>query len=126
VHRQAQLLEREEWCVGYQGADLVFCREDGTWLHPDGFSRTLRRLVAKTTVPKIRFHDLRHTHATIALKAGVPVKVVAECLAHENPAITMKQYAHVIPGMQADAARVVASTVRNATPRSTAKERQCR
>lgn len=70
--------------------------------------------MAKTTLPSIRLHDLRHTHATIALKAGVPIKVITERLGHEDPAFTMKQYAHVIPGMQADAARVVASTVRNA------------
>ena len=68
--------------------------------------------------PRIRLHDLRHTHATIALKAGVPIKVISERLGHENPAFTMKQYAHVIPGMQADAARVVASAVRDAMPES--------
>ena len=65
-------------------------------------------------------HDFRHTHATIALKAGVPVKVITERLGNENPAFTLKQYAHVIPGMQADTARVVASTVRDATSGSAA------
>ncbi len=74
--------------------------------------------MAKTSIPRIRLHDLRHTHATIALKAGVPIKVITERLGHENPAFTMKQYAHVIPGMQAEAARIVASTVRDATPAS--------
>jgi integrase len=59
-----------------------------------------------------------HTHTSIALKAGVPVKVITERLGHESPAFTLKQYAHVIPGMQADAARTVASTIRHATPRS--------
>lgn len=48
----------------------------------------------------------------------MPVKVITERLGHENPAITTKQYARAIPGMQADAARVVASAVRDATPRS--------
>jgi integrase len=113
-HRNSQRLDREELGADYQDSDLVFCTEDGTWLHPDSFSQAFGRLVAKTTLPSIRLHDLRHTHATIALKAGVPIKVITERLGHEDPAFTMKQYAHVIPGMQADAARVVASTVRNA------------
>jgi integrase len=60
----------------------------------------------------------RHAHATIALKTGIPVTVITERLGHENPAFTMKQYAHAIPGMRADAARVVASAVRDAAPRS--------
>ena len=67
-------------------------------------------------LPRIRLHDLRHTHATIALQAGVPVKVIAERLGHEDPAFTMKQYAHVIPGMQANAARLIADTVDTPTP----------
>lgn len=53
-----------------------------------------------------------HTHATIALRAGVPVKVISERLGHETPAFTMAQYAHVIPGMQAEAASQVADLVR--------------
>jgi len=118
AHRDAQRLEREESGADYQVSDLVFCMEDGTWFHPDSFSQAFGRLVASTTLPRIRLHDLRHTHATIALKAGVPIKVISERLGHENPAFTMKQYAHVIPGMQADAARVVASAVRDAMPES--------
>ena len=102
----------------YQDSDLILCMEDRTWLHPDSFSQTFGRLVAKASLPTIRLHDLRHTHATIALKAGIPVKVITERLGHENPAFTLKQYAHVIPGMQADAARLVASTVRDAMPES--------
>ncbi len=53
----------------------------------------------------------RVAHVTIALKAGVPIKVIGERFGHENPAFTMKQYAHVIPGMQAEAAALVAALV---------------
>lgn len=63
-----------------------------------------RRLVDKSTLPRIRLHDLRHTHASILLKAGVPVKVVSERLGHSSPAFTMTVYQHVLPGMQSDAA----------------------
>ena len=56
-------------------------------------------------------HGLRHTHATVGLALGVPAKVVTERLGHENVAFTLKQYAHVLPGMQADAARRIATAV---------------
>jgi len=56
-------------------------------------------------VPVIRLHDLRHTHGTLLIQAGVPVKVVSEPLGHGHPAFTIETYQHVLPGMQADAAR---------------------
>ncbi len=111
THRQRQQFERAEWGSDYLGQDLVFCKEDGTPMHPHTFSQAFDRLVAKTDLPRIRLHDLRHTHATIALRAGVPVKVITERLGHETPAFTLKQYAHVIPGMQAEAAAAVAELV---------------
>jgi len=60
---------------------------------------------------RTRLHDLRHTHATILLKAGVPVKVVSERLGHSSPAFTMTVYQHVLPGMQADAAATFSAAV---------------
>ncbi|MGO9582345.1 MAG: tyrosine-type recombinase/integrase [Acidimicrobiales bacterium] len=54
-------------------------------------------------------HDLRHTHATLLLKAGIPIKVVSERLGHATPAFTMSTYQHVLPGMQAEAARTFAA-----------------
>ena len=111
AHRQRQQIDREEWGTDYQDNDLVFCKEDGSPIHPHTFSQAFERLVAKMDLRTIRLHDLRHTHATIALKAGVPIKVISERLGHENPAFTMKQYAHVIPGMQAEAAALTARLV---------------
>ena len=64
-------------------------------------------------VPTIRLHDLRHTHGSLLIKDGIPVKVVSEPLGHANIAFTMQTYQHVLPGMQADAAR---STERLAKP----------
>jgi len=114
AHRLSQEQEREEWGSDYHDRDLVFCKENGTPIHPHTFSQAFERLVAGSDLPKIRLHDLRHTHATIALKAGVPVKVISERLGHETPAFTMKQYAHVIPGMQAEGAAMIAALVRTA------------
>jgi len=84
---------------------LVFCREDGQPYHPDFVRQSFERRVRSSNVTRIRFHDLRHTHATLMLQAGVPPKVVSERLGHATVAFTMEIYAHVIPGMQADAAQ---------------------
>lgn len=88
-------------------ADLVFT-PDGVWVHSDIFSQIFDRKVEKLDVPTISLHDLRHTHAKIMLKTGVPVKVVSERLGHVSGAFTMSVYQHVLPGMQAEAAAVFA------------------
>ncbi len=93
--------------------DLVFVKADGTSMHPDIFSQLFDRTVAKIDVPAISLHDLRHTHATLLLKAGVHVKVVSERLGHANVAFTMNVYQHVLPGMQAEAADIFSLLVHN-------------
>jgi integrase len=112
AHQQQQTQEREEWGADYQDRDLIVAREDGSPIHPHSFSQSFARLVRRASLRTIRLHDLRHTHATLALQAGVPVKVISERLGHESPAFTLKQYAHVIPGMQATAASLVAELVK--------------
>lgn len=111
THRAALLAERAAWGSGYVESNLVFCREDGSCVHPDLFTQMFDRLVVRSGLRRIRLHDLRHTHATIALRAGVLVKVISERLGHESPAFTLKQYVHVIPGMQAEVAALVAKLV---------------
>lgn len=110
-HRRRQAEEKLAWGPAYQALGLVFTREDGSPIHPDGFSQAFRKHVARASLPSIRLHDLRHTHATLALKAGVPVKVISERLGHADVAFTMNTYAHAIPGMQAEAAALVAALV---------------
>ena len=73
---------------------------------PHSISQTFNRIVKRAEVPRIRLHDLRHTHGTLLIKAGVPVKVVSERLGHGNPAFTIDTYQHILPGMQAEAAGV--------------------
>ncbi len=91
----------------------MFVKADGTSPHPDVFSQLFDRTVAKIDVPDISLHDLRHTHATLLLKAGVNVKVVSERLGHANIAFTMHVYQHVLPGMQAAAADTFSLLLRN-------------
>ena len=117
AHQSRQTAEREEWADDYEDSDLVFCREDGSPIHPHSLSQAFERLVKNSGLRRIRLHDLRHTHATIAVRAGVPVKVISERLGHESPAFTLKQYAQVMPGMQAEAAKEIAAVVMGASMR---------
>ncbi len=89
--------------------DYVFAYDDSSPIHPQVVSDAFKKLVARSGLPRIRFHDLCHTHATLLLKAGVPIKVVSERLGHATPAFTMATYQHVLPGMQAEAARTFAA-----------------
>lgn len=70
-----------------------------------------RAVVRTAPVPPLRLHDLRHTHATLMLAAGVPVKVVSERLGHATIALTLDVYAHVLPAMDGDAVERFAALV---------------
>ncbi len=80
-------------------------------MDPDSVSGTFERLVRRLRLPMIRLHDLRHTHATLALAAGVHPKVVQERLGHSSVIMTLDLYSHAVPGMQADAASTIAARV---------------
>lgn len=88
----------------------VFPGGDGP-LNPASFSTTFDRLVARAGVPRIRVHDLRHTYATIALRAGVHPAIVSERLGHSSIAITIDLYSHAVPGLQREAAGVVGDLI---------------
>ncbi len=92
-------------------SELVFTNTRSVLLHPHVLSQSLERVARDAGLPLIRFHDLRYTHATLLLKAGVPLKVVSERLGHSTPAFTMTVYQHVLPGMQRDAADLFARLV---------------
>lgn len=85
--------------------DLVFVDAHGVPLSPQRTTHRFRRLVRRLDdVPTIRLHSVRHTHATLLLQAGVPIKVVSERLGHATIALTLDVYAHVLPVMDRDAA----------------------
>lgn len=94
----------------------MFADPDGQPLHPDAFSDEFVTHVRAAGVQLIRLHDVRHTHASLLLKGGVPVKVVSERLGHYDPAFTLSVYAHVIPGMQAEAATRFADMISGGGP----------
>ena len=85
-NRRRQLEER--MATGQRGDDgYVFAKPDGSPIHPDLISQTFERAVAKLDLPRIRLHDLRHTHATILLQQNVHPKVVSERLGHSSVAL---------------------------------------
>jgi len=84
--------------------DFVFVRTDGSPLNPNAVTSAFIKLIRRANLPHIRLHDLRHTHATLMLKAGVHPKVVSERLGHANIGITLDTYSHVLPGLQEAAA----------------------
>jgi integrase len=89
---------------GWIENDLVFTREDGNPIDPDGFSKRFGRLTRRAGLPRIRLHDLRHTHASIMLAAGVHAKVVQERLGHSSIQVTLDIYSHVAPSLHKEAA----------------------
>ena len=90
-------------------------KKDGQPYHPEVVSRSFRQAVKKAMLPMIRPHDLRHTHATLALQAGIHPKVVSERLGHANVSITLDTYSHAIPAMQEEAAERIAELVSGET-----------
>ena len=90
---------------------VVFGREDAAPIHPERISKLFDQHVKKAGLPRIRFRDLRHTHATLALQAGIHPKVVSERLGHSDIALTLNVYSHAIPALQETAASLVASLV---------------
>jgi len=100
--------------AGYADRDMVFCLPDGSPWRPSGFSVAFRRLVTKSGLDHARFHDLRHTHATQLLRAGVAAKVVSDRLGHANIAITLDIYSHVMPDMATEAAERIDGVLKKA------------
>ena len=85
--------------------NFLFSRLDnGLPFDPDSLTKAFRLAIKKADLPYIRLHDLRHTHATLMLKAGIHPKIVSERLGHANIGITLDTYSHVLPGMQDEAA----------------------
>jgi integrase len=110
-HRKQQLEERLAWGPAWIDSGLMFTCENGAPINPERLTRWFEARVRASGLPLIRLHDLRHTHATLALQAGVHAKVVQERLGHSSISMTLDTYSHAIPAMQEDAAERVANLV---------------
>ncbi len=107
IHKseQEQLIRSvgQEWI----NLDLVFPSGAGTPLTASNIRRDFRQLLAASGLPKIRFHDLRHTAASLMLNHGIPVLIVSKRLGHSKPSITLDVYGHLIPSKQEEAAELM-------------------
>ncbi len=106
AHRQRRL-----YGATTEPDSLIFRYADGTPIHPQTVTARFRTLCKRAGVPVIRFHDLRHTHATILLAQRTNPKIVSERLGHSTVAFTMDVYSHAIPSMQVEAAEAVAAAI---------------
>jgi integrase len=101
-HRLAQAEELLRLGVRQSDATFVYTQQDGAPVQPRSLSQMWA--ATETGLPRVPFHNLRHTHATHLLTAGVHPKVASERLGHSRVGITLDLYSHVLPGMQEDAA----------------------
>jgi integrase len=120
AHHAAQAKQKGMLGEGYGQFDLVLAREDGSIWKPESFTALYFSFVRRIGL-KVRFHDLRHTHASQLLRAGISAKVVSERLGHSTVGITLDVYSHVLPGMQEEAANKVEAALRKAMEQRPAK-----
>jgi integrase len=98
-HLRWQLAEIEALGDNYRDQGLIFPGEHGQPMRPWTLTRKFQRILERVALPHIRFHDLRHTCATLLLSKGVHPKFVQELLGHATISITLDTYSHVIPAM---------------------------
>jgi integrase len=107
AHKKRQLEERMA-ASSWEDPGLVFPNTRGKVRRRDSVMRSLRRLLAEAGLPtEVRFHDLRHTAATLAIKQGLPIPTVSKMLGHSDPAMTLRRYAHVLEDMRQEAAQAM-------------------
>jgi integrase len=111
-HRTCQE-ERRLAALTWKDEGLVFANTSGSYINPHNLDRRFVQLVETAGVPRIPFHGLRHTHATVLMQAGMNPKVVSERLGHGDIGITLSTYSHVAPGMDEQAANAFAEAIRN-------------
>ncbi|HEY8853914.1 MAG TPA: site-specific integrase [Candidatus Dormibacteraeota bacterium] len=113
-HQKRQVIERLTAGAHWDERGLVFPTSVGTPLEARSLLRDFRQVIRKGRLPAIRFHDLRHSCATMLLVQGVPARVVMEILGHSDISLTMNTYSHVIPGLRKDAAARMEDLLANA------------
>lgn len=104
-HRTRQLEERLAIGEGWRDQGFVFCTKSGSPLEPSNLTRTFRALLKAADVPTVRFHDLRHTAASLLIAQGVNARAVAEVLGHSSVTLTLNVYAHHFESLKDDTAK---------------------
>ena len=106
-HQQRQYSEMTKVGVRWKDHDLIFPSTVGTPFNPHNLIKQYKRLLLQAGLPTIRFHDLRHTAASLMLNHGIPVLIVSKRLGHAKPSITLDIYGHLIPSMQEQVAQLM-------------------
>ena len=107
IHKRGQLAFIESAGENWTDEDLVFPSNVGTPVMGSKIRYAMRKLLKASGLPKIRFHDLRHTAASLMLNHGIPVLIVSKRLGHSKPSITLDVYGHIIPSQQEEAAKLM-------------------
>ncbi|HFK1761306.1 TPA: tyrosine-type recombinase/integrase [Bacillus cereus] len=104
LHQKRIIEEKKYYQRDYNDYDLIICTRDGRPMTPRNCRKEFYHLTEKLGLPKIRFHDLRHTHATMLIQQNVNVKLISERLGHTDIQTTLNTYSHVLPTMQREVA----------------------
>ncbi|GAA0694157.1 site-specific integrase [Kitasatospora atroaurantiaca] len=112
-HRDQQRQERETAGTGWRDSGYVFTRPDGSPIEGTTLTRHFNTLLRRTKLRRIRFHDLRHSAATLLLEQGVELVVIKELLGHAHIGVTATVYAHVRLRLQRDAIDLLGNALRN-------------
>lgn len=115
---QNQKAIQDKWRIafgdGFNPHNLVICRRDGMPMTANALQHMFKDVLTENQLPNVRFHDLRHTNATLMLRSEVPAKIVSSMLGHANIGITLDTYSHVMTDMQKSAVGVVDNLLKNA------------
>ena len=111
AHRDRQRAEADAYGADYRSSGFVFTNLNGDPMAPDRLTRLFRKLAADAGLPPVRLHDLRHGAATLALAAGVDLRIVQEMLGHSSIVLTADTYTSVLPEVAHAAAEKVAALV---------------
>jgi integrase len=122
-HRVAQAERLLQVGVRVTDDHYVVMREDGRPLQPRSLTHAFVKFIRQHGLPQIRLHDLRHSHATAMLAAGVHPKIAQERLGHSSVSVTIDLYSHVLPGMQAEAVSRVDAVLQDALNRRAAQKK---
>jgi integrase len=110
--KQCLALEKKNKADLWQDSDHVFTSTVGSPIDPTNLLKQFRHLLKKAELPAIRFHDLRHTAASLMLNNGIDVLIASRRLGHAKPSITLDVYGHFMPSKQSETANILDSLVR--------------
>ncbi|QWH51273.1 site-specific integrase [Bacillus mycoides] len=113
LKRRKLQINKDKLRIGpaYHDLDLITCNNLGKVTTRSTFTSHFNKVIENAGIKKIKFHDTRHTHATLLLKQGVHPKVVSERLGHSDISLTLRIYSHVLPNMQEDAVKAFAKNI---------------